>query len=400
MSQFVLGISKIDKRDIDIAGKFAVELGELSHIGIPIPEGFIVTAGCFREFLIGNKITPTSSEKQIMHIPMSKDLAHEINNAYKELGSTFRESKVSVVSSSPFSFKNIHYEVKGDANLILKIKEIWASQFSKISLLENNINHPNDFHKLDIAIVVQKKIQNEKSGKIFTQDPLTSDRSKIVIEQDRNISHYLMSKKNLDIIFKGHLTKERLHKISDKEAHALAIFGKKIEKHFYFPQEIRFAIDKNKIYILETKPMTNIISKPSPHSVAPPVLFPNSYPHYPKLSREHTKRDILLKGICAFPGIATGRVRVYKNSKAIHNVIPSEILVVPKIEANLFPIIKKARGLITESVSFTNHDKTVYRKFVGRPIIQGAKNATVILHTGNVVTLNGTKGEIYKGGLN
>lgn len=311
MSQFVLGISKIDKRDIDIAGKFAVELGELSRIGIPVPDGFIVTANCFREFLIENKLTPASLEKQIMHTPMSKEIVSYINNSYKRLGSTFKESKVSVISSSPFSFKNIHYEVKGDANLIRKIKEIWATQFSKISLFQNNINHPNDFHKLDIAIVVQKKIDDGKSGKIFTQDPLRSDKTKIVIEGDRNTSHYVISKRNLDIIFKGHLTHaKRYHKISDKEAVELAKLGKKIEKHFYFPQEIRFTIYKNKIYILETIPITNIVSKPSPHSVAPPVLFPNSYPHYPKLSPQHTKRDILLKGIYTFPGIATGRVRV------------------------------------------------------------------------------------------
>ncbi|MEK7516979.1 MAG: PEP/pyruvate-binding domain-containing protein [Patescibacteria group bacterium] len=388
MSAFVLSISQIDKRDIDIAGKFAAELGELSHIGIPMPKGFIVTASCFREFLIENKLTPASAEKQVMRGFMSNDMVSKINNAYKELGGVLKESKVSVISSSPFSFEATHYEVKGDANLILKIKEIWAAQFSKISLIKNSINNTNDLHKLDIAIVVQKKIESEKNGRIFTEDPATNDKTKVVIEQGKNTAHYLISKKNLEIIFKGHLTKaKRSHRISDKEAILLAFLGRKIEKYFYFPQEIRFAIHGNIIYILETKPVTSIVQ--------PPVGSLSHTPHKLKV-----KRHILLKGASNFPGIATGPVKIITDSKDLQKINPQEIIVLSALAYDLFPKIKRAGAIVVKNHSLTGRDKFLYRIEVGKPSILNVRDAGKVLHTGNVVTVDGAKGEIYKGGLN
>lgn len=392
MSQNVINIPKIDKRDIDIAGKYAVELGELSRIGVPIPEGFVVTANCFKEFITENKFESIPTDKQIMHISMPSVMVSQINKSYKELGSTFNESRVVLILSSPFGFKNISYDVKGDANLLLKIKEIWANQFTKISLLENKINNSNDFHKLDIAIIVQEKINNQKNGKIFTQDPLTSDKSKIVIDL-KNTSHYLISKQNLDIIFKGHISRAKIfRKLSDKEAVKLAILGIKIEKHFYFPQEIIFSIDRNKIYILETKPMTDILPKPA---------IGNDLPHLSHVPRKSKiKRDILLKGKSYFPGIVTGPVKVITNFMDLENIIPGEIIVLPKIEPDLFPKLRKAGAIVLKNHSFTGRDKFLYRTEVGKPSIVDVKDASSVLHSGNVVTVNGERGEIYKGGLN
>lgn len=389
MSQFVLDISKIDKRDMDIAGKYAVELGELSHIGIPILEGFVVTASCFREFLAESKFDLLSAEKQILHAEMSNNMSSQINKAYRGLGSAFKESKVVLNLSSPFSFNNTHFEVKGDANLIHKIKEIWAKQFSKISILENRISSSNDFHKLDIAILIQKKIESEKNGTLYTEDPLTSDKTKIVIREDKETSHYLIEKENLHILFKGHLIKsKRSHKISDKEAVKLAIIGKKIEKYYYFPQEVKFSIDKGKIYILETKPMTNFVPKPDFHSVLP------------RMSRKSKiNANILMKGISNFPGIATGHIRIIVDSNDIRKILPGEIIVVSTMKPDLFSRIKKAGAIIIKKHSFTALDKLLYRKVVGKPSIIDVKNASQFLHSGNVVTVNGERGEIYKGGL-
>lgn len=396
MPQNVISISKVDRRDIDVVGKYAAELGELSRINIPIPRAFVVTTNCFREFLMENRLYSIfPKELQIMQVPMSRQILKEIYTAYKELGNSFKENKVVVTPSSPFSnFENIHhnlhYEVRGDANLILKIKQIWAAQFSKISLLETKARQFNNMSRLDIAIVVQKKV-DQKTGTMFTEDPETSDKTKIVIEQDEfEHSHYVVSKRNFNILFKSHLTHvKKSQMISHEQVQALSHLAVLLQKHFYFPQKIKFSIDKNIIYILETKPMTHVMSKPPQ----------KSHSHFPK-HHQQFKRDILLKGICAFPGIATGPVKVFKNTKDIYSVNPSEILVISKVERYLFPKIKKAKGLITEIASLTGHDKMIYRKIVAKPIIQGAKNATSILHTGIVVTVNGATGEVYKGGFN
>lgn len=404
MVKLVLDISTVDNRDIDHVGKYAAALGELSRINVPIPNGFVVTTNSFREFLIANKLYSIStSEKQVMHSPMPKEMISQINNYYKKLGSGFSENKVIVTPSSPISSKNLQYEVEGDASLILKIKEIWANQFSKITLLETKAHDFGNLSRLDIAVVVAKKVDVKKSGTMFTQDPLTSDRTKIVIEQDKyEHSHYVVSKRDFRILFKSHQSKvKKSYQISNVQIEVLSRLAILLQRHFYFPAEIKFTIDNNIIYILSYKQMTHAMPKPSPKlhyaQTFPIASSPMQYRelHYPK-----PRRHLLLKGISTFPGITTGPVRIFTNYKRIHNVNPSEILVVPKIEASLFPIIKKAKGLITEKKFSAQHERMVYAKEVGKPIIQGVVNATNILHTGSVVTVDGEKGEVYKGGVN
>lgn len=356
MNQFVIGISKIDRRDIDIAGKYAVELGELSKIGIPIPESFVITISGFKHFLAEN----------------NKNIIREISKAYKLLGGFLNDSFVIVTSSSPSGLNNINYEVKGDANLIQKIKQIWAMQSG-------------------VAIVVQKKIVSEKNGILFTEDPHTADKTIIHIKHRNMVSHYSISKKNLDIIFKGHLSKTNWsHKISDQEAIELASIGKKLQKYFYFPQEVKFAIYKNRVCILETKTMMRA------------VVVPVSYDSLPYLSsyKPKVKREILLRGISNFPGIVTGQVRIIPDLKELKSVFPGQIIVTSKISPDSFPLIKKIRGIVVENIPLVGYSRILYSNIVAKPSIFNVKNATKILHTGNVVTVDGAKGVIYKGGFN
>ena len=332
MSQFVVPISSISRNDIDTVGKYAGELGELHHIGVPIPDGFIITPFGLQQFLTENNLGPKSSEKQFIHAPLPQKVAREIVNAYRRLSGVLKDSIVAVTSSSPFSsLHNISYEVKGDANLVLRIKSIWAYEYGK-EPFEN-----------DISIVVQKKIESKKTGVIFTQDPHSTDETVLHIKHKNMASHYSVSKGNLDITFKGHLSKAKTsHKISDDEAIALASIGKKVEEYFRYPQEVKFAIDKNKIYVLETKSLIKNIKKP---------IFYNNFPefnHKPKINH-----SVFLKGISNFPGIATGPVRVLLDLKTLKNIVPGQIIVTSRIEPEEFRVMKKVGAVIAGCVSKT-----------------------------------------------
>ena len=378
MSQFVVPISSVSRNDIENVGKYAGELGELHQIGIPIPDGFIITSSSLQQFLAENNLRPESSEKQFVHASFPQKVIRKIVRAYGRLSGILKDAIVVVTSSSPFSsLNNISYEVKGDANLILRVKSIWEYECGKKPFEDN------------ISIVVQKKIENKKTGIIFTQDPHSSDETVVHIKHKSMVSHYAVSKGNLDIIFRGHLSKAKIsHKISDNEAIALASIGKKLEEYFRYPQEVKFAIDKNKIYVLETKSLIRSIKKP---------IFYNNFPefnHKPKINHR-----VFLKGISSFPGIATGQVKVVPNLKDLKSPLPGEIIVTSIISTDSFPIIKKIGGIIAENVPLSGNDRVLYSKIVARPLVFSVKNATKILHNGNIVTVDGGKGEIYKGGV-
>jgi len=52
-----------------------------------------------------------------------------------------------------------------------------------------------------------------------------------------------------------------LQKISDDEVTKLAKYADLLQKHYYFPQDIEWAKEKNKLYIVQTRPITTLSQK-------------------------------------------------------------------------------------------------------------------------------------------
>lgn len=327
--------SKIYKEDLDIVGKKAVELSELSRLGIPIPNGFVVSTIFFKKFLdqtgISKKIKeireishPAISEsieklfdpikKQIMQTHIPKNLAIELHRFYKKHAGLFKNQSLNIFSSSKNNKSIIFKNVKGDANLVFKIKEIWAS----------HINNP-------VAIVVQKNISSKNIEKIATNDPMINNQN-------------------------------------------LLELAKKIQNHFYFPQVVEYVIEKGIIYITSIKPLTPFIEKTKP------------------------LKSVLLKGIPLNPGIVTGIVRVLRNQD-YYRVRSNEIAVIQQMNKLLYSKIAKAKAIVADRLISSNHDKFNYRQNIKIPTIIGVKNAIKILQNGKIITINGATGEIYSGGF-
>ena len=295
----IIGFSKLYKADVDLVGKKASHLGELMQLGIPIPDGFVI----------------------IPFLHFSENLIREIHSAYRKLSGVFKETSLNIFSSSLNNQSTQILDIKGDANLILTIKTIWAS----------HINNP-------VAIVVQKNIASKTKGKILTNDDSISNQK-------------------------------------------LLKFAKKIQNHFYFPQEIEYVIEKGKIFVTSIKPFTGIIKE------------------LQKKEKEiKNLRKAIIKGISINPGIVTGRVKLINNQN-FDIAKNSEIIVTKNLNKSLYNKIKRAKAVVTDTVLQTPIDKLNYRKIIKAPTIMCAKNATKLLQNGNIVTVNGMSGEIYSGGF-
>ncbi len=178
-SHHIIDFSKLYNADLDLVGKKAYQLSELKQLGIPIPDGFVITP--------------------FLHL--SENLIREVYSAYRKLAGVFKDPSLNIFSSSLNNKSIVFSNIKGDANIILKIKTIWSSY----------LNEP-------VAIVVQKNINSKIKGKILTNDNSISDQR-------------------------------------------LLEFAKKIQNYFYFPQEIEYVIEKGKIYVTQVKPFTGIIKE-------------------------------------------------------------------------------------------------------------------------------------------
>lgn len=334
----IINFSRLDNYDFDVIGKRAHDLNKLILLNISIPDGFVILPSFFKDFLqetgLDAKIKKAESlmhpaiedsreklfepiKKEIMRTHLPQNLSNELQRFYRKLSGILKEQSLNIYSSSKNNKSMVFRNVKGDANLVLKIKEIWTLQ----------LHNP-------VAIIIQKNIKSaswhsKNKGKLLTNDPLISDQNLLRI-------------------------------------------AKKIQKHFYFPQEIDYVIEKDRVYITGIRPFTGIVGR--------------------------TKRKILIKGISINPGIVTGHVKLI-NYRNFEDAKISEIIVTKSLNKSLFNKIKRAKAVVTDAVLQTSLDRLYYRKIIKAPTIIGAGNATKLLQNGNIITVNGVTGEIYSGGL-
>ncbi len=438
--KFVVWFGDVGKEDVAIVGGKGANLGEMTQAHFPVPPGFIVTADAYWQFLDENKLQGKirtiledldvsksalldKASKDIARLitrsPFPKPLAHEIMNAYFALGKG-KSLQVAVRSSATaedlpgasFAGQQATFlNVRGEAELIEKVKEAWASLFTARAIFYRATQHFDHF-KVGIAIPVQKMIESDASGVMFTIDPVTNDKRKVVIEAILGLGelivqgavtpdHYEVDKKNDEItvkqvevqekkmVRKGEensmvtLTKQEggKQKITDREIQKLADLGKKLEKHYYFPQDAEWAIEKGNIYIVQTRPVTTIGKE---------LRITNN--------ELRIKQTILLKGDAASPGIAFGPVQILSSAKEIHKISTGEVLVAEQTNPDYVPAMRKTVAIVTERGGRTSHAAIVSRE-LGIPAVVGAAGARKILKDGMVITVNGSTGEIYKGAI-
>jgi pyruvate, water dikinase len=437
-SDLVAWFQDIDKNDVGLVGGKGANLGEMTQAGFPVPGGFVVTSHAYFNFIRDNNLSTKIQhllktvnydrqeslqqvshhiKKLIMEGEVSKDLAKEVFTAYNRLGGLFSDALVAVRSSATAedlptaSFagqQETFLNVKGEANLLLKVRQGWASLFEPRAIFYRH-EQKFDHFRVGIAMVVQKMVASEKSGIMFTIDPVTNDKSKVVIEAIYGLGemivqgqvtpdHYEVAKHDLSILVRSKAVQtvqlrkvgtenKEVHvsnhegakqKITDHQIVELARIGKRLEHHYYHPQDIEWAIEKNKIYIVQTRAITTANNKQE------------------KKEQGTVKLPVITQGAPASPGIASGPVKVMHSVADIDKVMQGDVLVAPQTNPDYVPAMKKAAAIVTEMGGRTSHAAIVSRE-LGIPAVVGTANATKLLKTGMVITVDGAKGEIYKG---
>lgn len=436
----ILWFKNVDKDDIPHVGGKGANLGEMTQSGFPVPDGFIVTSHAYFRFIKENNLTTKINhllgtinfdnsdslqqvshliKKMIMHEEMSEELIKEIFKAYRQLSGPLDDALVAVRSSATAedlpgaSFagqQETFLNVEGEAELVLKIRQAWASLFESRAIFYRH-EQKYDHFRVGIAIVVQQMVESDQSGIMFTIDPVTNDKSKIVIEAIYGLGemivqgqvtpdHYEVNKDELKIIQKSVAEQEvKLTRVSGKNKEVnvkkeerskqkisnnvileLAALGKKLERHYYFPQDSEWAVKDGKVYIVQTRPITTITPKKK------------------ETTGDTSKLTLLFSGAPASPGIATGPVTIVHSIHDIGKIKPGDVLVASQTNPDYVPGMKKAVAIITDKGGRTSHAAIVSRE-LGIPAVVGTEKATSVLKAGDVVTVDGAKGEIFKGGI-
>jgi pyruvate,water dikinase len=445
----VIWFEDLGKEDIPLAGGKCANLGELAgRIGVPVPFGFAISANAYRIFLEKtkadeklqtllskmniedmNSLQEGSKEIRVYieNLPVPKDMEKDILQAYRELCDRSGKKNVTVAVRSSATTEDLpgaSFAGQQDTflnvtqkNLLSSIKKCWSSLFTPRAIVyrkEKGFSHKDVL----ISVAVQELVFSKASGVMFTIEPVGGARDRIIINASWGLGEaivsgqvtpdeYVVEKGTFRILERNIVKKERqivsdnkggtkwvnVDKasqekpvISDKTITRLARYGVEIEKHYGMPQDIEWAVDESeKIYILQARPETV-------HGVEKGAESKKEE------GRAAMEKDIIVRGIGVSPGQASGKVKVILNVKNINAFEKGKILVTEMTTPDWVPAMKIAGAVVTNLGGKTCHAAIVSRE-LGVPCVVGTGNATKILKDGELITVEGQRGLIFKGDL-
>lgn len=437
----VLWHKDISKKDLALVGGKGANLGEMTQAGFPVPDGFVVTAQAYYHFIEANQLEPKvrnvlepldvndsqalqKAAKQVQEIivkaKMPEPLAKSITTAYEKLG---KKTEVAVRSSATaedlpdasFAGQQATFlNISGTKDVIEYVQKAWASLFEARAIFYR-ANKGFDHFKVGIAVPVQKMVQSDISGVMFSINPISNDQHTVIIEAiwglGENIvqgtvtpDHYEVEKGTWDVIKvqpveqtiemvrQGGKTKnypvpksrQKQTKLTEKQMVELAKYATKLQQHYGIPQDSEWAIENGKIYLVQTRPITTVKAVNDKRDAST------------KLESLLEQMKEILHGEAASPGIISGKVKHIASPDEIHKLEVGEIMVTDMTTPDFVPAMKKAGGLITNRGGQTSHAAIVSRE-LGLPCVVGTSTATTVLKDGQEVTINGRTGTVYQG---
>lgn len=430
LSAPVLWFEELSADDTLTAGGKGANLGEMTQAGLPVPPGFVVTAEAFLAALdeagvrhelrsgaqkvavddaAGLEDTCGRLQELVRKAGLSATLRGAVLDAYRRLGDSVPvavRSSATGEDTAGTSFAGMNQtftNVTGEEELEARILDCWTSLYGPRVVAYRASRGVTD--EPAIAVVVQEMVASERSGVMFSADPATGDRSNVVIEAAFGLGEvvvsgqvepdtYVVAKEGLRLLSaRVGLKQEKIVRgpdgadlrvtlapadaasrvLSDDEVLDVARLGLDVERHYGQPQDIEWAW-ADRLWLVQSRPITTLGSAPS----------------------EPAPGTLLVSGLAASTGTASGRVRVLKDPSEGPQLLAGEVLVAPMTNPDWVPAIRRAAALVTDGGGMTCHAAIVSRE-LGVPCVVGAREATKILRNTELVTVDGAAGVVLAG---
>jgi len=426
--------SELGKDDVAYAGGKGANLGELTRAGLPVPPGFVIGAPTYALFCeesgVRKRLDEILSEvdvedgtaleaasaaarQTVLDAPMPPALREAILLAYRDLAGAVADVGVAVRSSATAedtasaSFAGMNetfLNTRGPDAVVEAVKRCWGSLFGARTIYYRGQRGFSQAD-MDIAVVVQIQIPSTRAGVMFTVDPSTGDRDRLVIEGSFGLGEavvsgsvspdrYVVRKGDLAITTRSVRPKELVIEsaegggtltralsqqesmqpvLSDAEVIELANLGLAIEKHYGSAQDTEWSFDPDgNVWMLQSRPITTIAAA------------------------DHAPAEMLVRGLGAAPGSASGSVRLLEDPHDTTTFNDGEVLVAHMTTPDWVPLMRKAAAIVTDSGGMTCHAAIVSRE-LGIPCVVGTGDATKTLRNGEVVTVDATHGTVVEG---
>jgi pyruvate, water dikinase len=435
---YIRAFSELRRADTAFAGGKGANLGELTAAGLPVPPGFVIGAPAYAAFCDAGKLrsriadrlaavdvedtaalesAATELRAEVEMEPLTPGLASAIRDAYLDLAAGDPEAPVAVRSSATAedteaaSFAGMNetvLNVRGEDAVLDAVRRCWSSLFGARTVYYR-AKQGFGQAEMDIAVVVQRQIDSSRAGVMFTIDPASGERDRLVIEGAFGLGEsvvsgsvspdrYVVAKDGLrierreirrkelaiDAMSDGGTATRELHGedsrrpvLNDEEVRKIASLGVRIEQHYGAPQDTEWAIDPTgSLWMLQSRPVTTL-----PADAPEPALATGL---------------AILRGLGAAPGVASGAVRVVRSRAEAADLREGEVLVTHMTAPDWVPLMRRAAAIVTDSGGMTCHAAIVSRE-LGIPCLVGTGEATAVLADGEIVSVDAGAGTVTEG---
>lgn len=430
-THYVRWLTDVTRADAASVGGKGANLGELISTGLPVPRGFVLTSAAFQAAmeLSGNRerlrrlfdgtsaddpkemqAATTLMRSIVLGTTIPVHVRDALLQAYAQLGMQCRvavRSSATSEDAGEASFAGMHEtftNVQGPDALLERVRACWASVYGDRAIAYRKLQHMDEEPQL--AVVVQEMVDSKRSGVVFTADPVTRDTGAVVIDAafglgevvvggQVEVDNYSVARSTLAVsrVHVGHKAfmiardpdggEHRVdfddaaatrRVLTDEEAQHLARMALQVEAHYGAPQDLEWAEANGVMYLVQTRPITTLHDR----------------------TGTTVSNALLLTGMAASPGMASGDVRVLRELSQAATLQPGEVLVAVMTAPDWVPVMRRASAVVTERGGVTCHAAIVSRE-LHVPCIVGARRATTTLHDGQLVTVDGTRGRVTAG---
>ncbi|MCF8106649.1 MAG: phosphoenolpyruvate synthase [Desulfohalobiaceae bacterium] len=445
----------------EVGGKNAAlgtMIQELKDEGIRVPDGFATTSEAYWEVIRSNRLGDVfqklfaeyasgkrslaevgkSVRNKILEATWPREIEEEIRRAYRSLCERYQHEAVDVAVRSSATAEDLpgasfagqqetFLNVSGEQQLLEAIRKCFASLFTDRAI---SYRTEKGFDHLRVALSagVQKMVRSDRagSGVMFSIDTETGYPEMIIInaawglgenvvqgavtpDEYRVFKPLLRDETLVPIVEKNIGAKEKKMVYSEggtktvknvvttaeerssavlneKEILQLGRWAKRIEDHYGQAMDMEWAKDgdSGQLFLVQARPETVQSQKEA-----------TNLKHYTlKEAGEEAAR-----GLSIGDAIASGPVCRIKSAADLEKFEAGSILVTEMTDPDWVPIMKKAKGIITDQGGRTCHAAIVSRE-LGIPAIVGTGKATQVLHNDEEVTISCAEGEegiVYRG---
>jgi pyruvate,water dikinase len=403
---YAIPFARLDRSRADSVGGKSAQLGELrSRLGLPVPDGFAISAWAYKRFVAANDLqaritghirsldvrrledldrASRSIQAMVVQGKVPCDLGDALTAAAEEL-ETRSGARLFALRSSALgedallSFAGQYATFLGVRRdeLLDRYLHVLAGKFSP-SAIYYLLSHELTEADMAMGVACVAMVDATASGVLYTRDPLRPDETDVLVHSVFGLGQYLV-----DGTVCAEAVPEPEQASPSLGAVPLAIladYAARLEEHYGAPQDVEWALDRGgQIRLLQTRPLR--VLRPAAAGAGEPDV---------------SGLEVLRSGgttVCV--GAGAGPVSAVRGPGDLADVPDGAVVVSARPFPALVTVMGKASAIVTEVGGAASHLATLAREY-RVPTLAGVERATA-LPEGRSVTVDATGGSIYAG---